>query len=307
MQADFHLRGEPILYRAKQELDCCFDRKDFHAAHLEARPVLARLAEDESALFEIFTNSLLNSKFLEQVRINPVVALPIFETKAYTLVANVWIPRPDTRTDLSHQSIHHHGNLLLTSVNAFGPGYESAIFQDQYQVNPFSQEASLKIVQVFQHTKGNMEFVGPGAPHVVFYPAKLSITYALWSKEGASLGQSVVRHPLLQALKPRFRKLKAAFGGRLGLNQSGNFDFYVDDGRAYLMRDRVMYSPGTNRNFLQALHFIASEIGYRDERGLSLLSAKFPLVAAPRNEFENSHLFLPRVNLIRSEVLRCAK
>lgn len=289
------------LRQAKRELDRCFARRDLRAAHLDARYLLSRLAATDAALHEIFTKCLLAPGFLESKRINPVVALPIFETAAYTLVANVWIPRPDGRTDLSHQSIHHHGNLLLTSVSAFGPGYESVIY------GKMNGSSFPGMEQVFQHERGNLEFVDVRTPHIVFYPARLSVTYALWSREQSSFGRSVTRSAPLRALKPSLKWLSRRLGLKnlLSSNPETNLDFYVEGGKILPVGNRVMYEPGSNQNFIEAIRFIAAEIGYKDERGLARILAKARPERPPVNEFEAHHLHLPKVNLLRSEVMKC--
>lgn len=305
MQTELARKEKLTLPLAKRELDRCFALGDFRAAHLAARPVLSRLAATDAALHEIFTSCLLSPGFLDSRRINPVVALPIFETATYTLVANVWIPRPDRRTDISHQSIHHHGNLLLTSVSAFGPGYESVIYgQIKCGAHPFPP-----LEQIFQHERGNLEFVDVRTPHLVFYPSRLSVTYALWSRESSSLGGRILRSAPLRALKPPLKWLGRALGAKtlLTSNPATDLDFYAEGGEILPLGDRVQYQPGSNRNFLEALRFIAAEIGYADEKGLARLTARVRPDHPPVNEFEEHHLMIPRVNILRSEVMRCGK
>lgn len=278
------------IYKAR--LDAVFSVENFRDSHIAARSILGDMAASDETLFSIISQNINDPEFMQSKRINPVLALPIFETSAYTLVANCWIPRPDGDTSISHQSIHHHGNLLLTSVAAFGPGYESFLFKKGYSVG---ETVDLCLEEAFQHTRGNIEFVDTQTPHLVFYPSALSITYALWSKEAPR--KIAELDPKLKLLKPALRKisLTLGLGAILGLNQEENLDFYVEAGSFRCLKRRIKYSAGSRENFLGALRYLLEHTGYsRDSVGSA-------------NEFEADHLLIPRVNLRRAEVLACLR
>lgn len=299
------IRELPAIARAEAALREAFGQKDFREAHRRARPALLALEAEAGLLQEIVKRFVLTSDHSQSRRINPVVAIPLLENESFTLVANIWLPRPDGRTDISHQSIHHHGNLLLTSVAAYGPGYESIVFHcDQAELKK-PDEARMTARQTYQNHRGKIEFVDSQEPHVVFYPPKLSVTYALWSKDRP---YQTARFRFLRAptgAKAVVRQLLNAIGiGRyVGLNQSDGLDYTVRAGIVWRLPKRVQYSVGTHDNFLGALRYIVREIGLRDPEVDFALGIEADL-AAP-NEFEAEHLHLADANLLKAEVLAC--
>ena len=65
----------------------------------------------------------------------PVVGIDIELNHLFGLVANCWIPLPNRATDVSTKAIHHHGEMLLSTVTAFGPGYEHWTFEKPVMVD----------------------------------------------------------------------------------------------------------------------------------------------------------------------------
>ena len=297
--------GISSLNEAESELREIFSGKDFRKAHFLARPALERLAADASLFSALVKRFVLSPAFAESRRINPVLAIPMIETEAFTLVANIWPPRPDGRTDISHQSIHHHGNLLLTSVAAYGPGYESILFECDREQLSRGESAQMAARSVYRNDFGKVEFIDAFVPHIVFYPPALSVTYALWSKDRPfQLGRrGALRVP--KALKPALRKALAWLGlaGKLGLNQSDGFDYEVRDGEFRKLVQRAQYQPGTRENFLEALRFVVKEIGLNDPRVNELLGVTE--ASLPSNLFEPDHLHLKGATLLKAEVLAC--
>src|ERR1700761_5133188 len=100
-----------------------------YEAHQKSRVILEEMARDKTVFHEILKKNMASPDFHLKKRINPVVALEIDTTINYSFIAHCWMPLPDTDTEMTHQSIHHHGNLLLTSIAPIGPGYSSILFK----------------------------------------------------------------------------------------------------------------------------------------------------------------------------------
>lgn len=291
----------------------------YREAHAKAQAVLAPLAGDRAFFEEIVLECASRPGFFSQGRINPVVAFNLLQTPHYSLIAHGWIPRPDGDTTISHQSIHHHGKLLLTSLAAFGAGYESLLFKRGFTVDKKSREAELKPQKLYVNSQGSIEFVDSFAPHVVFYPKEISVTYALWSNDTKTLGANAKKNPLLRRLKAPLKSclLALGLGEVFGLNAVEDLDFTVNEGKAFLLPKRVTYPRGGQQNFHEALFLLLDKIGFERREELYALAVKTKdeaLIQASdrfrkrqpfKNEFEPSHLMLKDANLRRDEVLRC--
>src|SRR2546425_13128142 len=93
------------------------DGKDKYAAHARARLVLQDMAASSMGLTaalerHVSTPGALNTQHY------PVVSLEIETNPHFGLVANCWIPLPNGETNMSTKAIHHHGQMLLTTVTA---------------------------------------------------------------------------------------------------------------------------------------------------------------------------------------------
>ena len=106
------------------ELRSIFSRPDLYEAHEECVPVMDAMARDPAFFFGVIRKCLSDPEYLNRIRHYPTLAFPIEENEDFTFVANVFLPLPDGNRDLSFQSIHHHGQLLLTTISASGAGYE---------------------------------------------------------------------------------------------------------------------------------------------------------------------------------------
>src|SRR5579862_3746967 len=103
------------------------DTRDKYSAHERARAVLLDMAASPAVLTALLDRHLSGAGALGAGHY-PVVSLDIETNAHFGLVANCWIPLPDRDTNMTTKAIHHHGQLLLTTVTAFGPGYEHWMF-----------------------------------------------------------------------------------------------------------------------------------------------------------------------------------
>ena len=182
------------------QLKAVFAGRDRYAAHAAAAPVLRSMTHDPHVLHEILKLNLAKPEFLGRKRHHPIIGFTAEENRTFTLMASCFPPLPDRAADVSHQTIHHHGDLLLTTAAAHGSGYDSILFRKGWEIDPSSKLARMEIDKSFTHTLHNVEFIEARAPHIVFYPPSLSVTYALWSRREAHPLDGLRRSALLQAI-----------------------------------------------------------------------------------------------------------
>src|SRR3989344_8240546 len=150
-------------------IDSFFSRNgDFYKAHKLASAVLMEMANDKTLFHEIIKKNLKKKDFINSKRINPVLAFEISASSNYSFIAHTWIPRPDGNAAITHQSVHHHGGLLLSSVAPIGPGYTSVLFRKGFNIES-DRTTNMKIDRYYANEKGSLEFIDTFTPHVVFY------------------------------------------------------------------------------------------------------------------------------------------
>ena len=303
------------------QLKAAFAGRDRYAAHRAADPVLGSMARDPAVLHEILKLNLARPEFLRRKRHHPIIGFTAEENRAFTLMASCFPPLPDRATDVSHQTIHHHGDLLLTTGAAHGPGYESILFKKGWAIDSSSQETRMEIDKSFTHQLHNVEFIDARAPHIVFYPPSLSVTYALWSHREAHALDRLRRSAPLQAVKKPLIGLVKRLGlaSAFGVNAIEYFDFYVRDAKVYALKERIFgYDVGTNENFVQNVCFILQQVGFDDDGFLEGLKRRLAASGEDRavfwidqvlrrkdvpDRFEPSHLNIETINLKKADVL----
>ena len=301
-----------------KELISLFRCRDFYEAHDRSKPILKEMAHGQEFLEEMVRFNLSQPEYLRKKRHYPTQAMQIFENEHFQLVANIWLPLPDRREDLSFQSIHHHGHLLLTSVAAFGPGYETILFKNDFSLDPVTFETQMTIDKIYRHTRGSVEFCDRWTPHVVFCPGAYSITLALWSFMAPPPWARLRKWPILKPLKRGTSHLlrKMGLGKNWGLNSAEFYDFYPENGKLWALKERVGFEVGTEENFIRNVFYGLQELQFSDHdfiRKLCSLSFVSPRVQVwadkflkgepIRDEFDLRHLSVPRVNLTKAEIL----
>lgn len=299
-----------------------FHHNDRYSAHENAGRILEGLAADPQFLYAIFRQALQDPAFINRTRHHPVIAIDAFRNDDFQLVAHLWYPLADRQLDLSHQSIHHHGNLLLTSVSPFGPGYESFLFSRDYDIDYKTGVTRMEIDKIYHNPRLNREFVDVFTPHVVFFPPSLSITYALWSTDRKRATDQVPRSFIPRAVKTPLRKILQWTGlaDRFGVNTVQYFDFYPDGDRLMALKKRVFgYKDSTNDNFLQNIFHALQETGFDDEDFIRDLLRRPDMAGQPAlqtwggkllagesipDQYVPHHKGIGKVNFLREEVLR---
>jgi hypothetical protein len=299
------------------------EEKDRYKAHEKATPVLKEMGADKEVLADIFRKNLSDDSFINKERHYPTLAFEIYQDENVGISGNCFMPLPDRSGDLSFQSIHHHGKLLLTTVAAFGPGYHSILFKKGFVINKEDQTAKMTIEKNYQFTPGSLEFVDTDQPHVVFFPPDASITYAMWayaSKNNTT--QKLKNNFLVKRFKEPIRKTLKLIGllDRAGVNAVENFDFYPENGRIKVLKNRINFEVGSNENFLTNVFYVLQKAGFNDKPFLMKLKDKHPanthlhqlidkLIAGTRinDEFYDFHKNVRFANLSRKEVVESAK
>ena len=310
------------LEECVEEIKALFANPDRRAVHRQAQKILTQMASDKRVFEEIVRNNLSAPGFFSKVRNNPVIGFPIFQNKSFNMIANCWLPHPTRKMDLTHQSIHHHGKLLLTSASAFGAGYESILFKRGFSVEKPSGVTQLEVDKFYRNSPGNIEFVDSFSPHVVFYPDTISITYVLWSAEEVAITEGLKRLDFLRKHRMILKKALGALGlsSVLGLNKVEDLDFYVEGGRVHQLSERRQYGGGTSENFARNVFHILQKTGFDDGGFLKRVQAGLvgteSAVAAPWLEawlagrtiedvFEPHHHFMDKVTLRRDDLMKC--
>lgn len=239
--------------------------KNFESAHDLSKSVLQDLVQDKEFLFDVIRKNLSNPEFLKKTRHYPTLAMEVFKNDIVDMVINIFPSLPDKRTDISFQSIHHHGSLMLSTVGLSGPGYSSYIFKGGYKIDKETNETNLELETFYSNKIGQYTFCGAYVPHVVFYPTEMSSTLVLWSKQNPSSINSV------KALFPRsFSKKVGPVLNKLGLRQALDLnvaeyhDFYPEKGKFYALKNRIGYPEGSNDNFIQNFFYYMQTVGFND-------------------------------------------
>jgi len=205
----------------------------------------------------------------------PVVGIDIALNEHFSLVANCWIPLPDRASDMSTKAIHHHGDMLLTTVTAFGPGYEHWMFETPSVVDADKEIYDLKLLERSSHGLNHVAFVDAYIAHLPLYPSDTTVTYALWSSQFPTTWKDrVKRIPALQQNSQRLRRVAKSIGlaKRLELKVVEYFDFYPCNEGFKGIRDREEFPRTSNEDYLASLFHTIQVTG--NERLAPAIKAK---------------------------------
>ncbi|MES1254415.1 MAG: hypothetical protein ABUS56_02325 [Acidobacteriota bacterium] len=236
---------------------------DKYAAHARAASVLQDMAATPTVLTEILRRHLAAPAVLNASHY-PVVSCDIETNVHFGLVANCWIPLPDHGTDMTTKAIHHHGQLLLTTVTAFGPGYEHWMFTQPEAVEPEQAVYAMRLLERAPHPTGHAAFVDANIGHVPFFPPSLTITLALWSScRPKSWKDTAKRVPALHKHSAALRRLAASVGlaRALDLNIPVYYDFIPQEDGFRGMKERIEFERGPNEDYLYSLFHVLQQTG----------------------------------------------
>ncbi len=236
---------------------------DKYAAHQRAQPVLLDMAASPSVFTAVLRQHLERDNALE-IKHYPVVSIDIEANSHFNLVANCWIPLPDRDTNVSTKAIHHHGEMLLTTVTTFGPGYEHWLFTSPEVDAQASDVYHMRLVERAPHPEGHAAFVDANIGHVPFYPPSLTVTLALWSSRHPTTWKDHVKQmPALHKHSTALREVAATMGlsRALDLKIAEYFDFFPSADGFRCMKDRKEFELGPNEDYLCSLFHILQATG----------------------------------------------
>lgn len=226
-----------------------------HEAHQRSRRILEDVAADRQFITRVLRHYLLTPGVLNQ-RNYPVVGIDIELNAYFHLVANCWIPLPGKETNISSKAIHHHGNMLLTTLNVFGPGYEHWLFTKPELLDADRELYAMTVVERERHGLHNIAFVDAWEPHLPVYPGRLTITLCLWSHQHPTTWKDrIKRIPFLKQREATLRRWaeQMGFSAQLNLNVVRYFDYYPLEEGFKGMRDRMEFARGPNEDHLHSV------------------------------------------------------
>lgn len=236
---------------------------DKHEANRRSRAVLEEMSGDAGFLADALAAHLRAHGSLNQKHY-PVVGFNVDLNPQFGLVVNCWIPLPDRKSDVSTKAIHHHGDMLLSTVNAFGPGYEHWTFTRPQLIDEASERYEMRLIERTPHPLNHVAFVDSHIPHLPFYPSETSITYALWtSRFPVTWKDKVKRVPVLQKNSAALRGLavRAGLARKLELKVVEYFDFYPTAEGFCGIRERTEFERGPNEDYLYSLFHVMQATG----------------------------------------------
>ena len=261
-----------------KEIVNIFDQENnLKQAHQKSKIVLEKMVQDSSFLFEVIKNNLGDPNYLKKSLHYPTLSLSILKNEIVDILINIFPNLPNQDTNTSHHSIHHHGNLMLSTIGISGPGYYTMIFNDNYKITSSGKVDNFKLISEFQNPVGTYTFCNAYVPHIVFYPADMSSTLLIWSKNKKSGVDKAKKIPVPKGLKKTVANSLnyLGLGKVLNLNDSENFDFYPHENEIFVIKDRIRYpNPDSNSNFIQNIMYYLQSIQFNDKSFLEGLMQK---------------------------------
>lgn len=262
-------RYEATLGKYTKQIDRAFAQaRDKYDAHRRAEPILVEMARDPEVMPAVIAKHIAKWQTFNTKNF-PSLGMNIAMSPHYVLVANAFFPLDEGPEDMMFNAIHHHGDLLLTTVNAFGPGYEHWVFGKARPIDLDKDLFEIPFQEKGIHTLYNAAFVDADQPHAVVYPKALTVTFALWaSKKPVTWRDHVKRIRVLRGREKKLKDLALKLGLRktLDLKVPEYFDYYpVPDSAGttgfYGMRKRAQFERGPNEDYIQSFFNVQQETG----------------------------------------------
>jgi hypothetical protein len=250
-----------------------------HEAHRQSRRVLLDMAVDRECLRSALAAEIRRSGGLN-TRHFPSLALPIAHNAYFNLVANCFLPLPSGATNVTANSIHHHGHLLLTTVSTFGPGYEHWRFMTPRRIDAEQDVFSIELIDREKHDSGHVAFVDSFMPHAVIFPPSLTVTFALWSsQDNVTWRDHVKRVPGVEARRESLLRIARGLGmaNAFRLNVEHYFDYYPVQNGFKGMRKRIQFERGPNEDYLHTLFHILQQTSNEDLAPDAQLLSRVPV------------------------------
>ncbi|MCU0238324.1 MAG: hypothetical protein MUC29_02700 [Pyrinomonadaceae bacterium] len=231
------------------------DAKDKHEANVQSNEVLAEMSHDKIFLTEVFTQHIRKKDSLNTKHFF-TVGIDIELNEHFGLVANCWIPLENNADNISTTAIHHHGEMLLSTVTSFGCGYEHYLFTEPKIIDEKAEKFSIGLTERTFHPLHHTMFVDAYIPHLPLFPPDTSVTYALWSdRKKTTWKDKIKRHPIVQNNKNLIRDfaVKAGLAKQLEIKIGTYFDYFPTEEGFCGILERKQPERGPNEDYLQSL------------------------------------------------------
>jgi hypothetical protein len=236
---------------------------DKRRTHERCRSILQELAADPAFLTGTLVRYLRTPGVLNRNHY-PVITINLELNAYFGMDVNTWIPLPDRSTNLTTKAIHHHGNMLLTTVTSFGSGYEHWTFEPPIVLDAENELFCLRLIERAQHSLHRVAFVDSGVAHVPMFPADTSITVALWSNQHPTTWKDRVKR--IRVLKANEKVLRG-LACRMGLSRAldlkvvNYFDFVPTQQGFKGLKERTEFALGPNQDYLYSLFHLLQITG----------------------------------------------
>ncbi len=239
------------------------DAKDKHEANYRSKEILVEMSHDKNFLSEVFRQHIRKQDSLNTKHFF-TVGIDIELNEHFGLVANCWLPLADKADDISTTAIHHHGELLMTTVTAFGDGYEHFLFSEPKLLDESLEKFSMDLTERAFHPIHHTLFVDAYIPHLPLFAPDTSITYALWSdRKPTNWKDKVKRLPIVQDNKDRLRDfaVKVGLARQLEIKTGNYFDYYPAKDGFCGISERKQPERGPNEDYLYSLFHLIQKTG----------------------------------------------
>jgi hypothetical protein len=247
------------------------DRAAFHKA---AAPVLVKMGSDPAFWTELFKRNLTDKGYLQRTwTLYDIPFFYVFENDDFNLKVHLFVPLESRKDNIAASAIHHHNNYLLTTFAAFGPGYETMLFEKNIHVDPATRETKLKIRERFTQQERPVHTVDAWEPHVVINPTSLSATLILWSPDKKRATDNLRSNPVLKSLKTPLRKIIYALGldKKLGIAAKDTFQYYTKHNKFIAIPEDDFFAPTRNKKgddindySIQTVFAFIQRMGFKD-------------------------------------------
>lgn len=248
------------------------DRYDFHK---KAGEIMKVMSQDKVFWAEVFKGNLTDKGYLKRRwTMYEIPFFYIYENDDFVLKVHLFMPLESRRPDVAASAIHHHNNYLLTTLAAFGPGYETMLFEKNPSVNPATKETSLKISKQFTQQEFILHMVDAWEPHVVINPISLSATIVLWTPDEKRKTDALRSNPVLKFFKIPLLKIIYLLNldKKLGIAAKETYQFYAHKDKFYAVLEDEFFAPTRAQDgpevddySIQTVYGFMQKIGFDDK------------------------------------------
>jgi hypothetical protein len=248
--------------------------KNRNQFHVLSGPELVKMAADKNFWNEVFKQNLTDKGYLNRKwTMYDIPFLYVYENDDFYIKIHLFVPLKSHEPKVVASAIHHHNNYLITTYAAFGPGYETILFEKDFTINSNTKEVNLKIREHFTQQERPLHTVDAWEPHVVVNPTSLSATLVVWSPDKKRVTDSLRSNPLLKAIKMPLRKLIYAFGidKKVGIAAKETYQFFPKEGKFYAIPEddyfaptRAQKGPEVDDYSIQTVFAFMQQMGFND-------------------------------------------